>query len=109
VEGIAVPHVVLTNTAKYLFTRGYHDAVQDIAGGLLVTGPAEEDRQSPQVWGLIEPYLQGREGVSGERGCGSSTSRRPRGLEHPTKPFTFCGTTSSVRHDRRICGGRGGI
>ena len=69
VEEIAVPHVVLTNTAKYLFARGYHHAVQDvqdIAGGLLVTGPAEEDRQSPEVWGLIEPYLQGREGVSGE-------------------------------------------
>ncbi len=69
VEGIAVPNVVLTNTAKYLFARGYHEAVrdvQDIAGGLLVTGPAEEDVQNPEVWERIEPYLRGREGVSGE-------------------------------------------
>jgi aromatic ring hydroxylase len=68
-EGIFVPHVVLTNAAKYFFARGYHDAVrdvQDVAGGLVVTGPAEEDRKNPEVWGLIEPYLQGRAGVSGE-------------------------------------------
>ncbi|MCS7234936.1 MAG: 4-hydroxyphenylacetate 3-hydroxylase N-terminal domain-containing protein [Armatimonadota bacterium] len=68
-EGVFVPHVVLTNAAKYYFARGYHDAVrdvQDIAGGLVVTGPAEEDRNNPEVWSLIEPYLQGRAGVSGE-------------------------------------------
>lgn len=68
-EGVFAPHVVLTNAAKYYFARGYHEAVrdvQDIAGGLVVTGPAEEDRNNPEVWGLIEPYLQGRAGVSGE-------------------------------------------
>ncbi len=68
-EGVFVPHVVLTNAAKYYFARGYHDAVrdvQDIAGGLVVTGPSQEDRDNPEVWALIEPYLQGREGVSGE-------------------------------------------
>lgn len=68
-EGIFVPNVVLTNAAKYFFARGYHDAVrdvQDIAGGLVVTGPAEEDRHNPELWALIEPYLQGRAGVSGE-------------------------------------------
>lgn len=68
-EGVFVPNVVLTNAAKYFFARGYHDAVrdvQDIAGGLVVTGPAEEDRRNPELWGLIEPYLQGRAGVSGE-------------------------------------------
>ncbi len=68
-EGVFVPHVVLTNAAKYVFAHGYHDAVrdvQDIAGGLLVTGPGEEDRANPELWKLIEPYLQGREGVSGE-------------------------------------------
>ncbi len=68
-EGIFVPNVVLTNAAKYAFARGYHDAVrdvQDIAGGLVVTGPAEEDRRNPELWNLIEPYLQGRAGVSGE-------------------------------------------
>lgn len=68
-EEIFVPHVVLTNAAKYYFTRGYHDVVrdlQDIAGGLVVTGPSEEDRSNPELWRLVEPYLQGRAGVSGE-------------------------------------------
>jgi 4-hydroxybutyryl-CoA dehydratase/vinylacetyl-CoA-Delta-isomerase len=68
-EGVFVPHVVLTNAAKYTFAWGYHEAVravQDIAGGLVVTGPAEEDRQNAELWALVEPYLQGRAGVSGE-------------------------------------------
>jgi len=69
-EGIAVPDVVLTNVAKYQFARGYHDAVrdvQDIAGGLVVTGPSEEDWQAPEVRRLMEPYLQGRAGWDGEQ------------------------------------------
>ncbi len=69
VEGIAVPDPVITNAAKYHFAHGYHDAVrdvQDLAGGLTVTGPAEEDWISSEVRGLLEPYLAGREGVSGE-------------------------------------------
>lgn len=69
VEGIAVPDPVITNAAKFHFARGYHDAVrdvQDVAGGLTVTGPAEEDWASPEVRTLIEPYLAGRAGVSGE-------------------------------------------
>jgi len=68
-RGIAVPDVVLTNAAKYYFARGYHDAVrdvQDLAGGLIVTGPAEEDWRNPEIRSLIEPYLAGRAGVSGE-------------------------------------------
>lgn len=69
VEGIAVPDPIITNAAKYHFAHGYHDAVrdvQDLAGGLTVTGPAEEDWVSPEVRKLIEPYLAGREGVSSE-------------------------------------------
>ncbi len=69
VEGIAVPDPVITNAAKFHFARGYHDAVrdvQDVAGGLTVTGPAEEDWASPEVRKLIEPYLAGRAGVGGE-------------------------------------------
>ncbi|HYM70164.1 MAG TPA: 4-hydroxyphenylacetate 3-hydroxylase N-terminal domain-containing protein [bacterium] len=68
-EGIAVPHPVMTNAAKYHFARGYHDAVrdvQDLAGGLVVTGPAEEDWAAPGVRALIEPYLGGRAGVGAE-------------------------------------------
>lgn len=68
-HGIAVPDAVLTNAAKYYFARGYHDAVrdvQDLAGGLIVTGPTEEDWRNPEIWNLVEPYLAGRAGVSGE-------------------------------------------
>ncbi|MDR5698029.1 MAG: 4-hydroxyphenylacetate 3-hydroxylase N-terminal domain-containing protein, partial [Armatimonadota bacterium] len=70
VEGIAVPNVRTTNAAKYYFAHGYHEVVrdvQDIAGGLTVTGPAEEDWDAPEIRALIEPYLMGREGVDGER------------------------------------------
>jgi 4-hydroxybutyryl-CoA dehydratase / vinylacetyl-CoA-Delta-isomerase len=66
VDGIAVPDVALTNAAKYYFARGYHDAVrdvQDLAGGLLVTGPMEEDWERPEVRRLFDRALGGREGV----------------------------------------------
>ena len=68
-EDIAVPNPVMTNAAKYHFARGYHDAVrdvQDLAGGLVVTGPAEEDWTTPEVRALIEPYLGGRAGIGAE-------------------------------------------
>ena len=60
VEGIAVPDAELINIAKLHFATGYHQAlawVQDIAGGLLVTGPSEEDLADPRLKGLIEKYL----------------------------------------------------
>lgn len=71
VDGVAVPDVALTNAAKYYFARGYHDAVrdvQDLAGGLLVTGPMEEDWARPEVRRLFDRALGGRAGVgAGER------------------------------------------
>jgi 4-hydroxybutyryl-CoA dehydratase / vinylacetyl-CoA-Delta-isomerase len=69
VDGIAVPDVALTNAAKYHFARGYHDAVrdlQDLAGGLVVTGPMEEDWRTPGIRRLFERALGGREGVGAE-------------------------------------------
>ncbi|HLW46724.1 MAG TPA: 4-hydroxyphenylacetate 3-hydroxylase N-terminal domain-containing protein [bacterium] len=69
VDGIAVPDVALTNAAKYYFARGYHDAVrdvQDLAGGLLVTGPMQEDWETPAVRRLFEGALGGREGIRAE-------------------------------------------
>jgi 4-hydroxybutyryl-CoA dehydratase / vinylacetyl-CoA-Delta-isomerase len=69
VDGIAVPDVALTNAAKYYFAHGYHDAVrdvQDLAGGLLVTGPMEEDWEAPGVRRLFERALGGRDGVTAE-------------------------------------------
>jgi len=64
---IAVPNPLLVNTAKLHFAAGYHQAVhlvQDLAGGLVVTGPSEEDWTSPEVRPLLEKYLAGRAGVS---------------------------------------------
>ncbi len=58
--GLAVPDPMLVNLAKLHFASGYHQAVswaQDIAGGLLVTGPAAEDLKSPETRGYIEKYF----------------------------------------------------
>jgi len=65
-EGIAVPHVVYTNAAKHYFAVHYHDAVravQDIAGGLVVTAPVEEDWNAPETRAVMERYLVGTVGA----------------------------------------------
>lgn len=67
VDGIAVPNAELVNIAKLHFATGYHQAlawVQDIAGGLLVTGPSEEDMNDSHLGELIEKYLGGVPGAS---------------------------------------------
>lgn len=69
VDGIAVPNTMVTNIAKQYFAMHYHDAVrdvQDIAGGLVVTGPSEGDWHNPATRGYIERYLGGKQGVSTE-------------------------------------------
>ena len=61
-EGIAFPHVFTTNMAKWTFARDFHRAietVQDLAGGLLATGPAGADWDSPEVRPVLEKYLRG--------------------------------------------------
>jgi len=63
--GVAVPNPVVTNIAKQYFAENYHamvQKVQDIAGGLLVTGPAEEDLASAETKRDIAKYLGGRKG-----------------------------------------------
>jgi len=67
--GVAVPNTAITNIAKFYFASNYHQAVgwlQDIAGGLLVTGPAEEDWLNPETRPYIQKYLGGAKGVSTE-------------------------------------------
>ncbi len=67
VEGVAVPNAEIINVAKLHFASGYHQAiawVQDIAGGLLVTGPSAEDMEDPQLARLIEKYLSASPAVS---------------------------------------------
>jgi aromatic ring hydroxylase len=68
-NGTAVPNVLLSNLAKFHFAQNYHQAVswvQDIAGGLVVTGPAEEDWQNPETRPYLERFLGGSKGVGAE-------------------------------------------
>ena len=61
-EGVAYPHVFTTNLAKWVFARDFHQAmevVQDLAGGLLVTGPATSDWESPEIRPVLEKYYRG--------------------------------------------------
>ena len=64
-----MPNVIYSNLAKFHFANGYHEAVswvQDIAGGLVVTGPSEEDWLNPQTRPYIERFLGGSQGVGAE-------------------------------------------
>lgn len=66
---IAVPDPVTTNMAKWYFANNFHQHVaylQDIAGGLLVTGPSEEDLRNPETAGYITKYLGGKKGIPTE-------------------------------------------
>jgi aromatic ring hydroxylase len=68
-NGTAVPNIILTNLAKFHFANNYHQAVswvQDIAGGLVVTGPSEEDMENPETKAYIERFLGGGEGIGAE-------------------------------------------
>lgn len=60
--GIAYPDVFTTNLAKWTFARDFHSAieiVQDLAGGLLVTGPSGADWRSKELGPLLRKYLVG--------------------------------------------------
>jgi aromatic ring hydroxylase len=68
-HGIFAPDALTTNMAKYHFAHHYHEAlqhVQDIAGGMLVTGPGVEDFSNPDTGDLLRKYLGGRAGIDGE-------------------------------------------
>jgi len=60
-DGFCRPDSATTNIAKYTFATGFHDAVravQDCAGGLLVTGPGGDDWDSPEIRPVLEKYLR---------------------------------------------------
>ncbi len=66
--GLAYPDPLLTNAGKHHFSTRYHGvvaALQDLAGGLVVTAPGIEDLEHPEYGPLVEKYLVGRAGVSG--------------------------------------------
>ena len=68
-SGLAVPNVLMTNLSKAHFASHYHESislVQDIAGGLVVTGPSEADMGSAEVRPYVDRYLGGSGGVSAE-------------------------------------------
>src|SRR5947209_19334790 len=61
-DGIAVPNTAAVNIAKLHFASNYHQAlmhVQDLTGGLLVTGPGEEDLENPETAKYIDHYRGG--------------------------------------------------
>src|SRR6516164_2531945 len=69
-DGPAVPNTLLTNIAKYHFAHNYHEAVQvvqDLAGGILVTGPAAEDLTSELTRDYVLKYLSGANGFDAEK------------------------------------------
>jgi 4-hydroxybutyryl-CoA dehydratase/vinylacetyl-CoA-Delta-isomerase len=60
-QGMAFPHIFTTNMAKWTFARDFHRAletVQDLAGGLLATGPSGQDWESPEVRPLLNKYFR---------------------------------------------------
>jgi aromatic ring hydroxylase len=59
---VACPDVFTTNLAKWTFARDFHraiDIVQDLAGGLIVTGPSGMDWAAPGIRPVLEKYLKG--------------------------------------------------
>ena len=69
VEGLAVPNPVYSNIAKWHFASNYHHhvaLVQDLTGGLTVTGPSEEDLRSPDIGPSLRKYLGAKKGVGAE-------------------------------------------
>ena len=74
-EGEAMPagnyivNLLLANVCKQNITRMPYEIArlaEDIAGGLMVTMPSEQDFRSPEVGAYVEKYLKGVEGVSTE-------------------------------------------
>src|ERR1700686_5435610 len=55
-NSVACPDVFTTNLAKLTFAREFHQAIetiQDLAGGLIVTGSCGRDLESPEVITLL--------------------------------------------------------
>ena len=60
---------LLANVCKHNVTRFPYEMgrlAQDLAGGLVVTLPSEQELNSPETGPLLEKYLQGRPGVKTE-------------------------------------------
>lgn len=69
VEDLAIPDPIYSNIAKWHFASNYHQHVailQDLTGGLAVTGPSEEDLRSTETKEYVLKYLGAKKGVTTE-------------------------------------------
>jgi len=60
---------MIANVCKHHVTKMPYDMAriaQDLAGGLVVTAPSEQDLNHEEIGPLLRKYLKGREGVSAE-------------------------------------------
>lgn len=67
--GVAIPDPMLVNIAKLHFAQNFHTAlmhVQDVAGGLIVTGPSLEDLECDEHGPTLREAYGGTQSASGE-------------------------------------------
>ena len=67
--GMAIPRTLLVNMAKLHFATSFHQMlayVQDITGGLIVTGPSKADLENPDIGKYVRNYLGARADVPTE-------------------------------------------
>jgi 4-hydroxybutyryl-CoA dehydratase/vinylacetyl-CoA-Delta-isomerase len=65
-SGAYLPDDVLANVCKHHVTRFPYEIsrlAQDLAGGLMVTLPSEQDYNNPETHELLKKYLQGKSNV----------------------------------------------
>ena len=68
-SGVYICDDMIANVCKHHVTRFPYEIsrlAQDLAGGLMVTLPSEQDLNSPEVGDLIRKYLQGRADIPTE-------------------------------------------
>ena len=68
-SGMIHPNVLAVNASKYYYAANYHDAVKklhDLAGGLVLTLPAEADLRNEASGRYIRKYLATKPGVDVE-------------------------------------------
>lgn len=68
-SGAVLPDEMLANVCKHHVTKMPYEIgriAQDLAGGLVVTMPSEQDYRHPEIGPLLDKYLKGRAGVPTE-------------------------------------------
>jgi 4-hydroxybutyryl-CoA dehydratase / vinylacetyl-CoA-Delta-isomerase len=66
---LVYPNPMYANICKFHFADNWHQAtkyIQDIAGGIVATGPSGKDFQNPEIHDLLDKYLGGKEGIPTE-------------------------------------------